>query len=103
MAKFIISPGFGSPFYGTFKERFDGELVALLEERGALVSGAKGNPAKRKDINARLKDRLAKLNIFNGPEDLSLAELASGTRFRIEEYDGGEYVITEKDLDLFVP
>ncbi len=103
MAKFILSPGFGAPFYGTFKERFDKELIALLDERRNLVPGAKGNPQKRKDINERLKARLAALNIFNGPEDLSLAELASGTRFRIEEYDGGEYVITEKDLDLVVP
>lgn len=103
MAKFILSPGFGSPFYGTFKERFDGELIVLLEERGALVSGAKGNPAKRKDIDVRLKARLAKLNIYNDPNDLQIVELASGTRFRIEEYDGGEYVITEKDLIHVVP
>lgn len=103
MAKFIVSPGFGAPFYGTFKERFDGELIALLDERGALVSGEKGNPQKRKDIDARLKARLAKLNINNEPSDLSIVELASGTRFRIEEYDGGEYVITEKDLNLVVP
>lgn len=103
MAKFIISPGFGAPFYGTFKQRFDKDLIALLDERRNLVPGEKGNPAKRKDIDARLKARLVKLNIHNDPSDLSLAELASGTRFRIEEYDGGEYVITEKDLDLVVP
>jgi hypothetical protein len=103
MAKIILSPGFGSPFYGTFKQRFDGELIALLEERGALVSGEKGNPAKRKDIDARLKIRLDKLKIHNEPSNLAIVELASGTRFRIEEYDGGEYVITEKDLIHVVP
>lgn len=103
MAKFILSPGFGAPFYGTFKERFDKELIALLEQRKNLVPGEKGNPAKRKDIDAQLKARLNLLNIHNQPSDLAIAELASGTRFRIEEYDGGEYVITEKDLDLVVP
>ena len=103
MAKFIISPGFGAPFYGTFKHRFDEQLVALLEERGALVSGAKGNLAKRKDIDARLKARLDQLNISNQPVDLVIVELASGTRFRIEEYDGGEYVITEKELCHVAP
>lgn len=103
MAKLILSPGFGAPFYGTFKERFDKELIVLLEERLNLVPGEKGNPAKRKDIDVRLKARMVKLNIHNDPQDLQIVELASGTRFRIEEYDGGEYVITEKDLDLIVP
>lgn len=103
MAKFILSPGFGAPFYGTFKDRFDQELIALLDERLNLVPGEKGNPEKRKDIDARLKARMVKMKINNDPNDLSIVELASGTRFRIEEYDGGEYVITEKDLVLIVP
>lgn len=103
MAKLILSPGFGAPFNGTFKQRFDQELIALLEERRNLVPGEKGNPAKRKDIDARLKARMVKMKINNDPNDLSIVELASGTRFRIEEYDGGEYVITEKDLVLVVP
>ena len=103
MAKFIISPGFGAPFYGTFKQRFDEQLVALLEERGALVPGEKGNPAKRKDIDARLKIRMDNLQIHNEPSKFALVELASGTRFRIEEYDGGEYVITEKELCHVAP
>jgi hypothetical protein len=103
MAKFIISPGFGAPFYGRFKQRFDKELIALLEERGALVSGAKGNPQKRKDIDARLTARLAKLNISNQPSDLAIVELASGTRFMINEYDGAEYVITQKELCHVAP
>lgn len=103
MAKFIISPGFGSPFYGTFKQRFDKELIALLEERDNLVSGEKGNPTKRKDIDARLKARLDQLIISNQPSDLAIVELASGTRFMIDEYDGAEYMITEKELCHVVP
>lgn len=103
MAKFIISPGFGSPFYGTFKQRFDKELIALLEERRSLVSGEKGNPTKRKDIDARLKARLDQLIISNQPSDLAIVELASGTRFMIDEYDGAEYMITEKELCHVVP
>ena len=33
MAKVIISPGFGSPFYGAVKDRFDPELIRIMEER----------------------------------------------------------------------
>ena len=103
MAKVIISPGFGSPFYGTVKDRFDGELIRIMEEKNNLPLGQRGNPAKRKAFNEQLKERMDLLKINNDPADLVLVEIASGKRFKIEEYDGSEYIITEDDLDMVAP
>ena len=103
MAKVIISPGFGSPFYGTVKDRFDGELIRIMEEKNNLPLGQRGNPAKRKALNELMKERLQALNIDCDPADLVLVEIASGKRFKIEEYDGSEYIITEDDLDMVAP
>ena len=43
------------------------------------------------------------LQIDCDPADLVLVEIASGKRFKIEEYDGAEYIITEDDLDMVAP
>ena len=37
------------------------------------------------------------------PASLQAVEIASGKRFKIEEYDGSEYIITEDDLDMVAP
>ena len=103
MAKVIISPGFGSPFHGAVKDRFDPELIRIMEERDNLPLGQRGNPAKRNAFNCSLKERLQALNIDCDPSDLVLAEVDSGKRFKIEEYDGAEYIITEDDLDMVAP
>jgi len=103
MAKFILSPGFGCEWRGTFENRFDPELIRIMEEERSLISGTRGNPEKRKALHTQLKDRLLQLNIACEPADLAFIQLPSGTRFKIEEYDGAEYVITEHDLDCIVP
>jgi hypothetical protein len=103
MTKFIISAGFGGEWQGTFENRFDPELIRIMEEERNLISGARGNPEKRKALHTQLKDRLLQLNITCDASDLAVIQLPSGTRFKIEEYDGAEYVITEHDLDCIVP
>jgi hypothetical protein len=103
MAKVIISPGFGGRFWGADKHRFDAELIRIMEEKDNLVPGARGNPQKRKALDAQLKERLQELKIDCDPADLVIHELASGKRFKIEDYDGAEYIITEDDLDMVAP
>jgi hypothetical protein len=103
MGKVIISPGFGGGFYGKQKHRFDPELIRILEEKANLVPGARGNTQRRKDLDAQLVDRLSILNVRVEPAQLAIVELASGKRFKIEEYDGAEYIITEDDLDMVAP
>jgi hypothetical protein len=103
MAKVIISPGYGGGFYGIQKHRFDPELIRIIEEKENLVPGERGNPEKRKALDAQLKLRLHVLDILCNPSQLSIIELASGKRFKIEEYDGSEYIITEDDLNMVAP
>ena len=103
MAKVIISPGFGAGFGGKDKHRFDGELIRIIEEKNNLPSGQRGNPEKRKALNDLLKERMNLLNIRSDPADLVLVEIASGKRFKIEEYDGAEYIVSEDDLDMVAP
>jgi hypothetical protein len=103
MGKVIISPGFGGGFNGAKRHRFDGELIRIIEEKENLVSGARGNPQKRAALNAQLQERLQELKIDCEPAQLAIVELASGKRFKIEEYDGSEYIITEDDLDMVAP
>ena len=103
MSKVIISPGFGSPFRGMVKDRFDSELLCIIEERDNLPAFQRGNPAKRKQLNDMLETRLRELHVIADPSSLQAVEIASGKRFKIEEYDGSEYIITEDDLDIVAP
>jgi hypothetical protein len=50
-----------------------------------------------------LQLRLQELKINIEPSELVIHQLASGKRFKIEEYDGAEYIITEDDLDMVAP
>jgi hypothetical protein len=43
------------------------------------------------------------LDIQCDPSKLAIIEFASGKRFKIEEYDGSEYIITEDDLNMVAP
>lgn len=108
MAKFVISPGYGSGFTGTFEQRFDPVLVDALEKIRAIDDGYARSRSTGSVLREELYDlvlaRLVQLDIEMSREQvktLVLRDVASGVRFLIEEYDGSEYVITENDL-LFV-
>jgi hypothetical protein len=103
MAKVIICPFYGAGFSNIKAHRFDAELIRIIEEKEKLIPGARGNPAKRKDLDAQLQLRLQELKINIEPSELVIHQLASGKRFKIEEYDGAEYIITEDDLDMVAP
>lgn len=107
MTKFVISPGYGSGFTGTFEQRFDPVLVETLEKIQTIQYNVKAGLEKHKhlcDLHDLVVARLVQLDIEMSREQartLALTDVASGVRFLIEEYDGSEYVITENDL-LFV-
>ena len=100
MSKIIISPGFGGGFIGEFHHRFDPVLIECLEKM----------PKAKKNERDKLCDlmvaRFYQLDVSASKAqclDLSLADIESGTKFMIEEYDGAEYIIRESDLVHIAP
>jgi hypothetical protein len=79
----VVAPGFGSPWEGTFEQRFDGPLIAALIARDEVAAGK----------------RLKKLWIIDTfPSELAVVRVKRGVRFMIREYDGAESILTEEDL-----
>ncbi len=93
----IISAGWGagwSTWHGHKELIFHPKLVELVES----------GQYNRDNISTLLIELLGKKEAehvyLGGVEDLTIQWLPKGTKFKIEEYDGSEYIITENDLDL---
>jgi hypothetical protein len=79
----VLAPGFGSPWEGTFKQRFDAALIA------ALLA----------DDEVRAAKCLKKMGLTDTlPSELAVVTVNRGVRFMISEYDGAESILTEGDL-----
>lgn len=105
MTKMIISPGFGSGFIGEFEHRFDPVLVECLEKLETTPSDVK-HKDKREELQILIVARFYQFDIKvskSYANEIRLVDIPSGKRFRIEEYDGSEYVITEDDLEHVAP
>lgn len=103
MTKMIISPGFGSGFIGEFEHRFDPVLVECLEKLETTQLNLKD---KREELQNLIVARFYQFDIKvskSYANEIRLVDIPSGKRFRIEEYDGSEYVITEDDLEHIAP
>lgn len=57
------------------------------------------NPEKYKAIKHHLKDRYGKDFNTGGIEDLVVEWIPEGTKFRIHEYDGAEYIEIMHEID----
>jgi len=96
----LISTGYGAGWstwhWGDNKEIliFHPKLVELVE------SGQHNADTVSVVLNELLDKEEAEGIYLGGVENLKIGWLPEGTRFKIEEYDGAEYVITENDLDL---
>jgi hypothetical protein len=91
----LFSPGFGAGWYTWNLDRpeclFDPDCVELVR------SGA--DTAEIEDL-ARSKWAQGDDYFYPGGADcLRVMWLDQGTRFRIEEYDGSENIVTENDQD----
>jgi hypothetical protein len=93
----LISSGWGagwSTWHGHKELIFHPKLVEWVESEQPIVV----------DISTILKEILGEKEAehvyLGGVEDLTIQWLPKGTKFKIEEYDGSEYIITENDLDL---
>ena len=57
------------------------------------------NPEKHKAIKHHLKDKYGKDFNTGGIEDLVVEWVPEGTKFRIQEYDGAEYIEIMHEID----
>jgi len=101
----IYSPGFGAGWYtwnslrGESEKQslsliFDPVIAELLETK---------NKDNRLDINDKIVERAEELlpdGYYGSVDDLTIEWLPVGTKFRIDEYDGSESIVTEKELWL---
>ena len=96
----IISAGWGAGWstwhYGSNREIliFHPKLVELVE------SGRHNADTVSVVLNELLDKEEAEGIYLGGIEDLTIQWIPEGIKFKIEEYDGSEYIITENDLDL---
>jgi hypothetical protein len=93
----LISTGYGagwSTWHGHKELIFHPKLVELIES----------GQHNRDNISTLLIELLGKKEAeeiyLGGVEELSVEWLPEGIKFKIEEYDGSEYIITENDLDM---
>ena len=93
----IISTGWGagwSTWNGHKELIFHPKLVEWVESEQPTVV------AISTILKEILDEKEAEEIYLGGVEDLTIEWLPEGTKFRIEEYDGKEHIITENDLDL---
>lgn len=98
MTKILISPGYGAGWstWNDWHKEFLLKDPTLIEmaERKADVS----------EVDAYIKSKLGE-NAYvytGGWRDIEVHELAEGTLFRIEEYDGYESIETKDKVDWSV-
>ena len=105
MSSIILSPGFGAAFPGDFAQRIDPVLIGYVDALLDL-SDTKANRTARKNLLNRMVKRFSEFGIETSTwhcEGFSIAEVPSGSRFTIEEYDGAEYIVAERDLIYTAP
>jgi hypothetical protein len=96
----IISNGYGAGWstwhYGPNRETlvFHPKLVELIES-------GQCNQDNMLALLTELIGEIETVHVYlGGVEDLTIEWLPEGTRFKIEEYDGSEHIITERSFDM---
>jgi hypothetical protein len=107
MGKILLAADYGSTFPGSYHDRFDPVLIEAVQRLVQLRNTFERTEKYRAacdELEARITARFTELGV--DPEDvpsLQVAQLDSGTRFTIRDYDGAEFLITEHNLLHFMP
>ncbi len=96
----IISNGYGAG-WSTWHDGPNRETLAFHPKLVELIESEQHN---KDNISTLLVELLgeeeAKGIYLGGVEDLTIEWVPEGTRFKIEEYDGSEYIVTERSFDM---
>ena len=94
----LVSPGFGAGWYTWNTSHpecvFDPDIVKIV------LKESEGGYGKIAELAEEKWDKDNDSFYPGGADDLIVVWLDKGTKFRIEEYDGSESLVTSKDLYL---
>ena len=109
MVKILISIGYGAGFstwtgFSTWSSEYghmhtDKQAVKLVEARNSFDAAEDSDEWTRRNnlILEYLEDNYPEAYLGGGNE-LIVVELVEGTKYRIDEYDGFEELVTDEDL-----
>ena len=90
----VYSPGFGAGWYSWNKEHpellFDPTIVEYVETQ------------QKDKLLAYMGLKFPEMYIGSSIDDLEVAWIEQGVKFRIDEYDGNESIVTKDHDDWFV-
>ncbi len=96
----IISSGYGAG-WSTWHDGPNRETLAFHPKLVELIESEQHNKDNMATLLVELLGEEEAEHVYlGGVEDLSIQWIPEGTKFKIEEYDGSEYIITENDLNL---
>ena len=96
----LISSGWGAG-WSTWHHGSNKEILIFHPKLVELVESNQHNVYTISAVLNEILDKEEAEGIYLGRvEDLTIQWLPEGIKFRIEEYDGSEYVITEHSLDM---
>ena len=96
----IISSGYGAG-WSTWNPGPHGETLVFHPKLVELVESGQHNQDTVSAVLNELLDKEEAEGIYlGGVEDLTIQWIPEGTKFKIEEYDGKEYLITERSFDM---
>jgi hypothetical protein len=90
----LYSPGYGAGWYswhGEEKLLYDPVIVGMIESK-----------KHHTEIEAYCESIYGDQHYFSGAEDLRIEWIDIGREFRIDEYDGSEYIEYKDDLEWHV-
>jgi len=90
----LYSPGYGAGWYswhGEEKLLYDPVIVGMIESKKHYT-----------EIEAYCESIYGDQHYFSGAEDLRIEWIDIGREFRIDEYDGSEYIEYKDDLEWHV-
>jgi len=96
----IISNGYGAG-WSTWNPGPNRETLVFHPKLVELIESGQCNQDNMLALLTELIGKIDTVHVYlGGIEDLTIKWLPEGTRFRIEEYDGKEYIVTERSLDM---
>ena len=98
----LYSPGWGAGWstWGAPDEAIsDYKLVKMVVDRNSNTSGEEFD-SRTMEINKYVEEKWGEEVYVGGTEDLTVSWVPEGTKYRIDEHDGSEYLLTEEDLYL---
>lgn len=96
----IISLGYGAG-WSTWADTKENEYVLMFHPKLVeLIESGKIRKMTSGDLRSWMASELGIIEdvYIGGYEGLNIRWIPQGTKFKVEEYDGAEYIITEADL-----